>query len=413
MASRGADTPELNQRGAALRAEAETARTRVPERFHPERAEESAGGEVRTPSLESTFVAAGAAIIEPELEQPEPDESLDVLLDEAANVVVDASELPSVEVEVDAPAKPEADESHDDVSEVHDRAQRLYSSNFWRQQSEMEQDELGNASKTGAMTLGPLAVRNQENAGSQKKKREQANRLNQLMVLLDDLNRIDNQIAANNEELEALGRYRELIEDGELDADNDEHRLLARRLGRDIEDDLEDPDTAVDDIRQRERELNEENDRLQEQREQTTQELKTDHGLTDQEIEQKMASNYGSTFQQLDIQEQDGDDGIDISDSDVVDTLDDRTSQMSIENEVEAFSFSFASLQSIEDDGERLAAEKALVDGLSEEAQRYALQDDTVSHIFEDSYFDALENGDSPTVASSDARGPRNDAPSV
>jgi hypothetical protein len=281
-----------------------------------------------------------------------------------------------------------ADSFSEDISEVHDRAADFERKTFFQQQAERAHDEMGIASKTGAMTLGSIGVDRGEKSTSDKRRKEEA-RLNRLLTLLDDLRGIDQQIAENNEALDAISHIRELRARGEFDPENEEHRRLLDTAGISVGEYERDGETALD---RRERELNEQNERLEQQRLATREALQTEHGLADREIDEKLDANFAIRTDQRDIQDEHGVHGITIDDRRVTEHIgNERTAFSNTEDEVAQFVREFANAQRAEDDAERLALEKVLVEGLSEDAQLLALRDDTVAHVFEDGYFDALE----------------------
>lgn len=273
-----------------------------------------------------------------------------------------------------------ADAFDEEISAVHREEAEFIRRTF-------EQQRAG-ASNTGARELGSVADQHGQTTERDGEKRERE-RLHRLMRLLDTLRDINDQIAANNQALEAIERIRELRAQGKFDPQKDEHRRLLDTAGISVSEYERDGETALD---RRQRELNDENRRLQERRRDTTDELRTDHGLTEEQIEEKMRANFTAAFDQRDIQIQNNAGGIEITDTSVTEYIDQRRmGASSTEHELEQFVVAFARAQRIEDGVQRLAAEKVLVDSLSEDAQLLALGDDTVKHVFDDGYFDALE----------------------
>lgn len=250
------------------------------------------------------------------------------------------------------------------------------------------------------------------------------------------------QLAEENEQLETeigeLTELHSLIENGEFDPDNPEHAALLDRYGIDGDLEREEMLAAVDDeIAEREGRvaandaqidgLNRRNDELralrddierdiddvQARRDQLERDIaegrvSPEEGeaiaaqLDEEEFGEKITA-YEAKFEQVDIQTASA-----VEDTDEADASDARTVdvQTSIDDELESFMRGLAEAQQTGDPLERLARERELVEGLSEDAAFQASMQDDTAALFEDGYFDALDEERAAEAAPAPAAGP-------
>ena len=308
-----------------------------------------------------------------------------------------------------APDVPDADETEGDpVKAVHEREKEQ----IQRDLDIVRKDNTdGNDDKTlNTGRQNPVVSGGSENPNARRNRKKQRDEVSRQLLLLQqqldplyaDIAKIDAKLADNNEALDTINDIRALEASGEFDPENNpEHAAMLEKAGITLEDYKRDAQAALD---ERTRQLNEDNRRLQQDRQDRVEKIREIEKTSDPddveayyETNQHLASNILDRAENRAIQG--NNDGIeDTSDLEqfkerVVDKF---ASFDSTEDEVAAFMQDFARTKQIDDPMERLAREKELVDGLSDEAAEIVSFEEETEKLFEPDYFKPLET-QSPT----------------
>ncbi|MEM6413300.1 MAG: hypothetical protein AAF720_01415 [Pseudomonadota bacterium] len=310
-------------------------------------------------------------------------------------------------------------ETEDAIAEVHEKVKALIEKDLTYAVRGLVGDEGADVNLETNGRMNPLGQTTSGTADKEKRKRQrnQDKLVNDLVMqqLLDDLARIDAEIAANNKRIEEIDRelseidqLDDLIASGELDPSDPRHKAMMDKY-RITQEDI-DNGTAQDKLdatrstRQSERDaLDKRNQDLQQQKEATHDaiekrqaEIRSDPSRA---IETRSAragaldDNIDRYLEQLDVQEAGADDASLLEERNAI------SAQMySLEDEVCTFEKGYAEAQKIEDPMKRLEREKELVEALSEEAAELISFNEDTEHLFGDKYFATLDTQEQATA---------------
>lgn len=230
----------------------------------------------------------------------------------------------------------------------------------------------------------------------QKRKTQQAYR--DILFLNRMLEMIEAQIAAHKEEMsklvleiQILNKLEGLVRSGKYDATNEEHREMMERVNLNPD---KDEDTILQGINDgrgtrtdRHKELERKIDELKEEREKILDTLELEAGQRSeivQEYEEKVGEGISANKAMRSILED--------KSSEKNQAESDKGLEKGVS--VKLFELLLKEQQEIEDPIKRLASEKTIFDELSKnpDAHQQMKESDEWKHLFEEGYFDALEN---------------------
>ena len=276
---------------------------------------------------------------------------------------------------------------------------------------ELADGDISSSLSSGYRASGAHMAGGSHRVSSENKKRKDTESLRRLLMLqaqLDrlyqDLDAIDKQIDQNTKALEAINEIYELAANDAFDPEsNSGHMELLKQAGITLEEYQENEHKVLAD---RVDELNAENDRLTKERNERIAEIREIEDTADpDDVQAYFAkkelrnSNIDAWHKHVEIQEYDG-----VKSRPDLDFFQNtRQMLLSVDEEVGMFIQGYEEAKLISDPLERLEFEKNLVDSVSDEARESLSMEEGIDRLFEDGYFDPLEEKTETALAQNKA----------
>jgi len=273
--------------------------------------------------------------------------------------------------------------------------------------NELADGDMDSSLSSGYRALGSHMAGGASGKSEQRKKEKDAANLRRFLILQAQLDRlyediaaIDRQLDKNNQALESINEIYELTAAGTFDPEqNSEHTKLLEHAGITLDEHKENSQNA---LANRFDELNVENDRLTRERQERVNEIR-DFERSDPEAAQAYyekkglrGQNVEARLEQIDLQQHESVNNVE----ELTEDRQNRNTAMSVDEEVGVFMKEFSKMQLIEDDLVRLAREQELVEQLSNGAMETVSWEENTEKLFEENYFDAMKEGHNQTSES-------------
>jgi len=273
-------------------------------------------------------------------------------------------------------------------------------------EAELTNGDTDSALASGYHMLAAQAAKAKNGDTQQRKKKQDQELFNSILRLQAQLDRlyeeieaIDKQIQVNNKVMEAIEEIQVLAAANEFDPENNfEHKKMLEYSGVTLEEYKLNAHSA---LAERIEELNAENERLALERENRVEQIQDIEQSADAEsyysTNQALKQNIEARLSQLEIQS-----NYDVQDKSELEKLQEkRETLQEVDEEVGNFMRAFEKGKQIENPEQRLMYEKDLVDKVSDEAKDNLSMESETEKLFEDGYFDKLNNQTITTLAPS------------